>query len=886
MKLVKKISIVLTLFSLVFFSCEKEEISYAFQEISAPTQVTAKFDIAQDDSGLVTITPSARGAQSFQVYFGDVDNEEPELVTPGGSLEHVYGEGQFRVRIIGVGSTGLTSEYTQVLNISFSAPENLEVTIDQSDPNPFLIRVSATADNASMFDVYFGDVADEEPSQLMPGETIEHIYAETGEYTVRVVAIGAGSATQEYEETITISGASGEMALPITFDDPSVNYAFSTFNGSSFEVVDNPDQSGSNAKETKVGALTNSGVNWEGTAATLGTPIDFGGDNKTITMNVWASTPVPVLFKVENGVDGERECEVVANHGGTGWELLSFNFATDATKSFIDGSQGVGEPFVPTGKYATMVIFIDGPGTTAGTFYLDDIDQPAAANCDAEMEENIDPALGDINWTFMTADFAHSFEPFGNIQSEIVANPNTSGINTSCNVQNYIKTAGCETWSGVGKGLANAIDLTATSSTQFSLMVYGETKATEVTLRLEFEPFPNTEPSADVVQTMTKVGEWEELIFDFSAHTDKTFKSIIVYFDRDQPCDDAVYYFDNLKQMEGMGAGPTDPEMAAPMPDVDPAQVISVYSDAYDDLAGTDFYPNWGQSTTFEEVDLMGDKAIKYGNANYQGIQLGSAVDLGEYAYVHIDVWSNDYASIPFYLISESTGENSVDLMLEAGQWNSIDVPLTAFTDQGLGISDIFQFKFDVQPNDGGTFYIDNLYFVREESSSAVLELPITFDDASLTYEFTTFNGASYEVVDNPDASGANPAVSKVGAITNSGNNWEGGYFILDNPVDFSGSNKTISILFWSDVSVPVLLKFEGGVNGERENEVVLTHGGTGWEVLEFDFANDATKSFIDGSQGVGEPFVPTGQYKNLVLFVDGPGNTAGTFYMDELTQK
>ena len=64
-------------------------------------------------------------------------------------------------------------------------------------------------------------------------------------------------------------------------------------------------------------------------------------------------------------------------------------------------------------------------------------------------------------------------------------------------------------------------------------------------------------------------------------------------------------------------------------------------------------------------------------------------------------------------------------------------------------------------------------------------------------------------------------------------------------------------------------MKFEGGVDGERENEIVVTHGGTGWEDLTFDYATDATKSYIDGNQGVGEPFVPTGKYATMVIFVD-----------------
>ncbi len=88
---------------------------------------------------------------------------------------------------------------------------------------------------------------------------------------------------------------------------------------------------------------------------------------------------------------------------------------------------------------------------------------------------------------------------------------------------------------------------------------------------------------------------------------------------------------------------------------------------------------------------------------------------------------------------------------------------------------------------------------------------------------------------------------------------------------------------FWSTVAVPIILKFENGVNGERSNEVVVSHGGTGWELLTFDFGNNATKSFIDGSQGVGEPFVPEGQYTQLALFIDGPGTTSGTFYVDDI---
>ncbi len=537
---------------LVFFiaigllgSCEKEETSYALQEVSAPSNLKSIFDISQDDTGTVTVTPTSVGATAYEIYFGDVADEIATISAPGESISHVYAEGEYTLRIVAIGLTGLTSELSRVVVISFTPPTDLTAEIDVTPTNPFEITVTPNANNVTVYDIYFGDVENEEPTTIMASEFVKHSYAEAGEYTVRIVARGAGSATIEITETVIITGASDPIVLPITFDNAAINYAFETFNGASFEVVDNPALTGANTEASKVGAITNSGANWEGGTFTLGTPVDFSGTNKTITMKFWSDVALPVLLKFEGGVNGERQNEVVATHGGTGWEELSFNFATDAVKSYIDGSQGVGEAFVPTGQYAKMVIFVDGPGTTAGTFYIDDIAKEAAA-------------------------------------------------------------------------------------------------------------------------------------------------------------------------------------------------------------------------------------------------------------------------TLP-------------------------------------------------------------------------LELPITFDVSSVDYAFGTFNGAQYEVVDNPSLTGVNTVASKIGAIINSGGAYEGGAFNLDVPVDFSSSSKTITMKFWSNVEVPILLKFEGGVNGERQNEVVVTHGGTGWENLSFDFATNATKSYIDGSQGVGEAFVPTGQYATMVIFVDGPGNTAGTFYMDDI---
>lgn len=682
----------LTISLLLFTGCEDDEITnYAFQEISAPTDVTADFDISQDDTGTVTITPSGVGAQTFQI---DLGNGETGEIANGESVTTVYDEGEYMVEIVAVGSTGLTSEYNQMLNISFKAPENLVINVDQPDTDPKTITVSATADNATVFDVYFGDMEDEEPTQLMPGESIEHTY-EPGVYELTVIARGAGAATLEEDEIIIVPEATDPLKLPVTFDMGTVNYAAGTFNGTSYEVVVNPDLSGANTSETNVAAVTNSGAQFEGIAYTLGEPVDFSTDSKTITMKFWSDVALPVLLKFEDGVNGERQTEVSADHGGTGWEVLSFDFASDAIKSFIDGSQGVGESFVPTGQYSGMVIFIDGPGTTAGTFYIDDIKKGE--------EAQKDPTVGSAA---PTAAQENVFSIF----SDVYTNPaninyfpdwgqSTTYEMISLDGNNVIKYANAN-YQGIDIG--ESVDATA------YLFVNIDVWSGDYTT-IPFFLISSTGENAVNLEVMPN--QWNTIQIPLSEFTSQGLDiSDVFQFKFDvQPDNGGSFYIDNLYFSNEVAAS-GEPVSSAPEPTVAEANVRSIYSDSYMNPASANYYPDWGQSTQFEVVDFDGNEAIKYSDANYQGIEFNESIDATGFTTVHIDVWSADYASIAFFLIS-SSGENPVTLNLAPNQWNSIEIPLSDFSDQGLSLDDLIQIKFDVQPDNGGTFYIDNIYF-------------------------------------------------------------------------------------------------------------------------------------------------------------------------------
>ncbi|WP_222428231.1 immunoglobulin-like domain-containing protein [Seonamhaeicola sediminis] len=231
--------------------------------------------------------------------------------------------------------------------------------------------------------------------------------------------------------------------------------------------------------------------------------------------------------------------------------------ALDEVDGDITANIVVGGDTVDTNTEGTYVITYnvsDSQGNAA-----DEVERTVivtAVTCEAETEENIDPANGDLKWTFLTNDITHTFEAFGNTSASIVDNPLIEGINTSCNVQQFIKTEGCETWSGMGTELATALDFTARINNVFKMKVLAETQVTDVTLRLERLPFPDTDPAVEKVASITATGEWQELTFDFSDVTTGTYKSVIIYFERNTGCDGDIYYFDDIIQTsEASGGG-------------------------------------------------------------------------------------------------------------------------------------------------------------------------------------------------------------------------------------------------------------------------------------------------------------------------------------------
>lgn len=312
--------------------CEKKsgiDEDLSFLKTAKTNNPDKIFDITNDNSGKVTITPLAEGVSSFTVIYGDnASTEDSVVVMPGHNAVHNYPEGSYTVTIISKSISGETTTSTYPLQVTYRAPENIVVTTNR---NIHDLTVKAKADYAASYLVYFGDVANETGTPLAKGASITHTYASAGDYDVKVVALSGGAATSQSITPVSIYDAFG---LPITFDNPHVSDFFGTFGtGQGFDVASaNPSRTGLDTS-AKVGKFIRGKEGWSGTYSPLETPIDMSVGKK---IKVMVYNPDPAMIgkklnvELENGStinNGVAVLKMPVTKSGQ-WEEMTFDYGT------------------------------------------------------------------------------------------------------------------------------------------------------------------------------------------------------------------------------------------------------------------------------------------------------------------------------------------------------------------------------------------------------------------------------------------------------------------------------------------------------------------------------------------------------------------------------
>ncbi len=519
------------------------------------------------------------------------------------------------------------------------------------------------------------------------------------------------------------------------------------------------------------------------------------------------------------------------------------------------------------------------------------------------------PAQMDLPVTFDEDNVLYSTIDFGGASSMLVEDPEEAG-NT---VVQTVKMAGAETFAGTtlsenlggtpnDPGFASAIPFSFAESVM-SVRVWSP--AAGIPVRLKVENSMDAGIFVETEDTTTVAGAWQTLEFEFKNQVDGTpainyaamYDKLSIFFDfGTSPTEDVTYYWDDVI-FTGTTTGGTAPMVAAPTPTEDPANVISLFSDAYTDVPVNTFLAVWSNAG-LEDIEIEGNPTKLYSDLDFAGIEMldDNAIDLvaAEMTHLHVDIWTPNATIFRINMVDFGGdgfgGGNDTNFEipfenLALGSWVSLDIPLTDF--QGINQTDISQLVLSAAPAGQSTVYLDNLYFYKEVVQTGdQMDLPVTFDDPDVLYNTIDFAGTSSSFVEDPEEAGNTvvETVKATGAETFAGTTLSEDLGGTPNdpgfasPIPFADDASVISVRVWSSAAdIPVRLKVENSMdaNVSVETETLTTAAGA-WQTLEFEFKTQAS----------GTPALDfDASYNKLTIFFnfgDSPAEDE-TYYWDDV---
>ncbi|GAB5400810.1 MAG: hypothetical protein Aureis2KO_23950 [Aureisphaera sp.] len=304
----------------------------------------------------------------------------------------------------------------------------------------------------------------------------------------------------------------GATVVQLPFDFESTPPVFNDFNGSFTQVIPNPDASGVNPSPNVAENTVPANAAFAGVNIGVTTDVDITTD-KGFRMDVWSPLAnTPILLKLENsttGVNVEREVIMTTSNA---WEELTFDFSTEGALTF---------------NSITVFMNFNMVDPSTQVYYWDNLEQfnfPATLPIDFEGNQ---PPLNDFNGS----------------ATQVIANPDASGVNTSANVAENTVPANAA-FAGVNIPVTT-VDISVDKG--FLMDVWSPLADMPVLLKLE-----NAVTGVNVEREaiMTQTNAWEELFFDFSDEGDLTFDSVTVFMNFNVVDPNAqIYYWDNLEQI-------------------------------------------------------------------------------------------------------------------------------------------------------------------------------------------------------------------------------------------------------------------------------------------------------------------------------------------------
>ena len=557
-------------------------------------------------------------------------------------------------------------------------------------------------------------------------------------------------------------------------------------------------------------------------------------------------------------------------------------------------------------------------GTLTGT--------PTAAG-DSEVELSVSDGEASVNQKFtlvvtntpsvvISFDQAVVFSDFGGAVTDVIANPDQTGINTSDEVGRMQKFAG-ELFGGTTISLNDPITLAAkllfgqeissqflsaksiAANNVFTLKVWSQ-RQVALTFKLEGDVDAN-----DVERVVTHDGTgWEVLNFDFTGVTGTGYTAITLIFDNGvagDAADDAAnwtFYFDDMVIPVAADAGTGGVDNGGGTA----SSIVNGLEGAIDSYTFGDF--EGGVASVVANPDASGinisaqvGQMLKFAGATYGGstLTLDSAVDIPADAIITMKVWSQRAVDVLFKLEGGPVGE--VTAVHSGSGWEELSFDFTGISGAGTtGVTLIFDNgTAGDAANDAAnwTFYFDDLTFpAAADAGTAVgadgTELTVNgnFEAGDLSNWISTANGGTITAVNTAvtDNSWAAylvagptnaPALSQVGLAAGSVNVGD----TIDISFDMCGTAADGGVIF------PALLsEFGGDTGADRELLATIASPPSVWTRYYYSTVAGGPNANVTGGVSLqfdvvcgGDATCSAAAYFDNVSVTIGGGPVAGT---------
>lgn len=453
---------------------------------------------------------------------------------------------------------------------------------------------------------------------------------------------------------------------------------------------------------------------WGGSLVIEGSPtqankiVPLSATDALVTLRFWSpQAGKTIKLKLEDLDDDTNfvEATAVATKAQQ-WETLAFDMSNPSAGEISASA-----------SYAKIVVFYDADNAGTGsvqTFYWDDVTHGGlgADACAPQIQFKLD-------FEDVTASYTFGEYPSAAVATGLVVDPQDPDNRVLYSEKGADADPRAGSWVIAGTEVLPDLTVSLTADDSVVAMKFSSPAANKrVTLALEV--VDDGTVFVEATERTQKIGEWETLYFDFSEPSGGVIdplasygKFVVRYDEGTRGGTQSVgFYWDDLTY--GGQVLPADPDQpvvvrpatAAPIPLLAPENVLAIFSDSYSILEGTNFDPDWDQTTAVAIEAIDSNDMLKYTALNYQGTEFAAPLDVSDYESIHLDFWTNDATDLSFSLVSTGPQELPYALPVVTNEWVSVDIPLSVFA-SAVDLVDVIQFK--VQGN--GTVFFDNWYF-------------------------------------------------------------------------------------------------------------------------------------------------------------------------------